>query len=157
MSKTETVESDASTLTFASEFKAAHPLLISETLLLLQNYQTQREQHASSTGIPYSGLPPTTQKAVEHCQAFSQYSNREVVREIRQSMIRRTNGEEEQRGRGMVEWEMVQVGNLGPESTEEARALVASLGNADVDEEEVQRILDDLTAIRRFQSNNNAV
>ena len=155
MTKTETVESDASTLTFAAEFKSAHPLLVSETLLLLQSYQTQREQQAQNTGIPYTGLPPVSQKALEHCQAFSQYSNREIVREIRQSMLRRTG--EERKGRGLVEGEMVQVGNLGPETTEEAKALVPSLGNADVDEEELQRILDDLSAIRRFQTSTNAI
>lgn len=154
MTRTETVvESDASTLTFASELRSAHPLLISETLLLLQSYQAQREQHAESTGIPHNSLPPVTQKALEHCQAFSQYSNREIVREIRQSMLRRPA--EERKGRGLVEWEMVQVGNLGPETTEEAKALVPSLGNADVDEEELQRVLDDLSAIRRFQSKNS--
>lgn len=65
-------------------------------------------------------------------------------------MLRRAG--EERKGRGLVEWEMVQVGNLGPETAEEARALVPSLGNADVDEEELQRVLDDLSAIRRFQS-----
>ena len=153
-------ESDASTLSFGPELKNTHPLLISETLLLLQNYSTQREQYAQTTGFPFPGLPAPTTKTVEHCTQFSKYSNREIIREIRQSMLNtgladssqsQPQSERMKSGRGMVEFEMVQVANLLPETVEEAKALVPSLADA-VDEDDLQRILDDLSTIRRFQS-----
>ena len=153
-------ESDASTLSLGPELKNTHPLLVSETLLLLQNYSTQREQYAQTTGYPFPGLPVATSKTIEHCTQFSKYSNREIIREIRQSMLNTDAADSSQSqpqtermksGRGMVEFEMVQVANLLPETVEEARALVPSLAGS-VDEDDLQRILDDLSTIRRFQS-----
>jgi DNA-directed RNA polymerase II subunit RPB4 len=147
-------ESDASTLSFGPELKNTHPLLTSETLLLLQNYSTQREQHAQTTGFPFPGLPAATTKALEHSTQFSKYSNREIIREIRQSMLNPSTGDQAERmknARGMVEFEMVQVANLLPETVDEAKALVPSLAGS-VDEDDLQKILDDLSTIRRFQS-----
>ena len=156
---------DASSLNFPKELKLAHPLLNSEVALLLQSYIQQRESVASSSGIPFPGLSPPSLKALEHVNSFSRYPNRELLREIRQSMLmnkdqnsgisedNQTNGMgmSGRKGRGLVEFEMVQVGNLAPETVDEAKALVPSLAGA-VEEEELQRILDEIAAIQRFQS-----
>lgn len=52
---------------------------------------------------------------------------------------------------GLEEFEMAQLANLSPETTEEAKTLIPSL-NGKKEDEELQRLLDDLTAIRRFQA-----
>lgn len=52
---------------------------------------------------------------------------------------------------GLEEFEMAQLVNLSPETTEEAKTLIPSL-NGKKEDEELQRLLDDLTSIRRFQA-----
>ena len=51
----------------------------------------------------------------------------------------------------LAEFEMAQLGNLCPESAEEARALVPSL-NGKLDEDLLQKILDDMSTARRLQA-----
>lgn len=51
----------------------------------------------------------------------------------------------------LAEFEMAQLGNLCPESAEEARALVPSL-NGKLDEDLLQKILDDMATARRLQA-----
>ena len=52
---------------------------------------------------------------------------------------------------GLAEFEMAQLGNLGPETAEEARALIPSLVENKKEEDELQRLLDDLIAARRYR------
>lgn len=47
------------------------------------------------------------------------------------------------------EFEMAQMGNLAPATAEEAKMLIPSLVGR-IDDEELQKILDDLATIRRF-------
>lgn len=51
----------------------------------------------------------------------------------------------------LCEFEMAQLGNLCPESVEEAKALIPSLVGK-MDDDFLQKILDDLTTTRRLQS-----
>lgn len=51
----------------------------------------------------------------------------------------------------LVEFEMAQLANLTPETSDEAKALIPSL-HGKKDDEDLQRLLDDLAASRRFQS-----
>lgn len=51
----------------------------------------------------------------------------------------------------LSEFEMAQLGNLCPETAEEARALVPSLAGK-LDDDILQKILDDMTTARRLQS-----
>lgn len=52
---------------------------------------------------------------------------------------------------GLAEFEMVQMGNLSPETADEARTLVPSL-QGKKDEDGLQRLVDDLASAQRFQS-----
>jgi DNA-directed RNA polymerase II subunit RPB4 len=52
---------------------------------------------------------------------------------------------------GLAEFEMAQLGNLCPETAEEAKVLIPSLADGDKEEDELQRLLDDLIAARRYQ------
>lgn len=51
----------------------------------------------------------------------------------------------------LSEFEMAQLGNLCPETAEEARALIPSLVGK-LDDDLLQRILDDMGTARRLQS-----
>ena len=52
---------------------------------------------------------------------------------------------------GMAEFEMAQLGNLCPETSDEAKTIIPSL-NGKKDDDDLQRLLDDLAESRRFQS-----
>lgn len=51
----------------------------------------------------------------------------------------------------LAEFEMAQLGNLCPESAEEARALIPSL-NGKLDDDLLQKILEDMSTARRLQA-----
>ena len=51
----------------------------------------------------------------------------------------------------LAEFEMAQLGNLCPETAEEARALIPSL-NGKLDDDLMQKILEDMSTARRLQS-----
>jgi DNA-directed RNA polymerase II subunit RPB4 len=51
----------------------------------------------------------------------------------------------------LAEFEMAQLGNLCPESAEEARALIPSLSGK-IDDDLLQKILEDMATARRLQS-----
>lgn len=51
----------------------------------------------------------------------------------------------------LAEFEMAQLGNLCPESAEEARALIPSL-NGKLDDDLLQKILEDMATARRLQA-----
>lgn len=51
----------------------------------------------------------------------------------------------------LAEFEMAQLGNLCPESAEEARALIPSL-NGKLDDDVLQKILEDMSTSRRLQA-----
>ena len=52
---------------------------------------------------------------------------------------------------GMAEFEMAQLGNLCPDTADEAKTLIPSL-NGKKEDDDLQRLLDDLAESRRFQS-----
>lgn len=51
----------------------------------------------------------------------------------------------------LAEFEMAQLGNLCPETAEEARALIPSLSGK-IEEDLLQKILEDMATARRLQS-----
>jgi len=50
----------------------------------------------------------------------------------------------------LSEFEMAQIGNLAPSTTEEAKQLIPSL-NDRIEDDELQRILDDIITTRRYE------
>lgn len=85
------------------------------------------------------------EKARQHVEAATrsrlQKMSRELIRDLRQAAISKY---------GLEEFEMAQVGNLRPESVEEARVLVPSLVGR-VEEGELQKLVDEVLVLCRFQ------
>ena len=103
------IEGDASTLDFGPDFNQAHCLLNAEVLLLLEDLQNRRNQEDPSGHALQSQV---FQRCLQHVRAFSRFTNREMVRDMRQTLM--TN-------EGLGEFEMAQLGNLCPETAEEAK------------------------------------
>ena len=53
-------------------------------------------------------------------------------------------------GAGLREFEMAQIANLAPATAEEAKQLIPSLRSL-IEDEELQKILDELATIRRYE------
>jgi hypothetical protein len=80
-------------------------------------------------------------KVKQHVQATTRsFKNRELIRDLRQEAIG---------SYGLSEYEMAQVGNLTPDSVEEARCLIPSLVGR-VADEALQRLLDDVVVMQRL-------
>ncbi|PJF19104.1 DNA-directed RNA polymerase II subunit RPB4 [Paramicrosporidium saccamoebae] len=122
------VETDAATLQLGDE-----------VLLLLQDVQERRREEAMTLPLP----PPSKifTECLEYVKTFSQYTNRELVRAIRQTML----------SSHLSEFEMGQIGNLAPSTSEEAKQLIPSLVGK-IEDEELQKILDDLATTRRYEA-----
>lgn len=67
------------------EFKDAHCLMHSEVLLLLQDLQERRREEAMTLPLP----PPSRAftDSMEYVKMFGQYTNRELIRAIRQYQV----------------------------------------------------------------------
>lgn len=95
-------------------------------------------------------------KTHKYVEAFSRYKNNEMIREIRSCFTA-----------DLAEFEMAQLANLCPESTEEAKVLIPRYLNffqdkffiflcinsleGKISEEGLQQILDDMINARKFQ------
>lgn len=53
---------------------------------------------------------------------------------------------------GLREFELVQLANLMPASLDEAKQLIPSLNDGPVDDDQLQRILDDLSTLGKYES-----
>ncbi len=135
---THTVDTDAATLELGDEFKGAHCLLHAEVFLLLEDLQAARRIEAQTMALP----PPSKAFAESHAyvRTFAHQTNRELVRSIRQILMNAP----------LEEFEMVQIGNLAPATAEEAKQLISSLASR-VDDETLQKVLDDVATTRRFE------
>lgn len=90
-------------------------MLHSEVQVLLEACQAQRQaEEAANANLP----PPTSVflKCHQYVSTFGRFGNREVIRELRQSMLQ---GESP-----LHEYEMAQMANLCPGSVDEAKALI---------------------------------
>lgn len=81
------------------------------------------------------------EKVKNHVQAATRFfRNRELIRDLRNTAISTFS---------LSEFEMAQLGNLWPSGVEEARSLIPSLTSRD--ENALQRLLDEMAVMRRFQ------
>ncbi|KAI1301407.1 DNA-directed RNA polymerase II subunit RPB4 [Halotydeus destructor] len=131
----EQTEEDASDLVFPKEFEKAETLLISEVNMLLDHRNSQNEMAEEE-----QELSEVFKKTQQYCQRFSKYKNRETISAVRQLLHMKK----------LHKFEMAQLANLCPESTDEAKALIPSLEGRFPDEE-LRLILDDIQTQRSFQ------
>jgi DNA-directed RNA polymerase II subunit RPB4 len=135
------VEMDSASPSFGDELKGSHCLLHSEVQILLEACQREREREESAN----VNLPPPTPvflKCHQYAATFGRWQNREIIRELRQSMLQRMTP--------ITEFEMVQMANLCPESVDEARLLIPSTSR--IDDMELQAMIDDIQTSLQYQA-----
>ncbi|KAJ1688184.1 hypothetical protein LUZ63_019574 [Rhynchospora breviuscula] len=83
------------------------------------------------------------EKSLQYVKRFSRYKNPDSVRQVREVLSRYQ----------LAEFELCVLGNLCPETPEEAIAMVPSMktkGRID-DDEQIEKMLHDLSLIKKFE------
>ncbi|CAG8558714.1 14193_t:CDS:10 [Rhizophagus irregularis] len=124
-------EEDAAKLKFGEDFEDEEFLFISEVALLLEK-------------IPDSQKNNTVYKKTEELvNTFTRFHNDESVRELRKTLMRHK----------LHKYELAQLANLVCEEIDEAKSLIPSLAKRS--DEEIRAMLDDISALKKYQSNSN--
>ena len=133
----EAVDEDASDLQFPKEFELAETksLLISEVHILLEHRQKQNENAEEE-----QEFSEVFMKTLNYTQRFAKFRNMENIASIRSSLTQKK----------LHKFELAALGNLCPESPEEAKSLIPSLEGR-FDDDELTSLLDDIQTKRSFQ------
>ncbi|KAI5061225.1 hypothetical protein GOP47_0023730 [Adiantum capillus-veneris] len=145
MAATTTEEEDASELKLGADFEKAKCLMNSEVAVILERKYEQLQQLPD----PANQVSQVFEKSLQYVKRFSRYQNPNAVKQVREVLSRNQ----------LAEFEVCVIGNLCPDTLEEAKALVPSLAKrskSDDDEdgitdEKIEQMLADLATIKKFE------
>jgi len=123
-------EEDVAQLKLGPDFTDATTLLNSEVAILLEHKKERGES---------AELPIMFAKTLDYAQRFSRHKNKQTVKEIKGALEQR----------GLAPYDVASLGNLCPESVEEAKALIPSLARFSNDD--LQAAINDLASFKRFE------
>ena len=132
-------EENAAELQFPKEFESqdTKTLLISEVHILLEHRKQQNENAEEE-----QEFSEVFMKTLNYTQRFAKFKNMENIASVRQLLT----------SKKIHKFEMAQLANLCPESSEEAKSLIPSLeAEGRFTDEELSTILDDIQTKRSFQ------
>ncbi|KAF3438304.1 hypothetical protein FNV43_RR21066 [Rhamnella rubrinervis] len=140
MNTTKAEEEDASELKIGEDFLKAKCLMNSEVAILLE-HRCEQLKHMSDD--PMNHLPQVFEKALQYVKRFSRFTNQDAVKQVREVLSRYQ----------LAEYELAVLGNLCPETAEEAKAVVPSLKTKERnhDDEAIEKLLQDLLMIKKFE------
>ncbi|PAN03639.1 hypothetical protein GQ55_1G011500 [Panicum hallii var. hallii] len=138
-------EENAAELKIGEEFLKAKCLMNCEVAIILEHKYEQIQQHASESD-PSSQVSQVFEKSLQYVKRFSRYKNPDAVRQVRETLSRY----------GLAEFELCTIGNLCPDTSGEATALVPSLKSGgrfvgDAGNEKIEKMLNDLSLIKKFE------
>ncbi|KAH7529260.1 hypothetical protein FEM48_Zijuj05G0165600 [Ziziphus jujuba var. spinosa] len=83
------------------------------------------------------------EKALQYVKRFSRFTNQDAVKQVREVLSRYQ----------LAEYELAVLGNLCPETVEEANAVVPSLKTKgrSHDDEAIEKLLNDLLMVKKFE------
>ncbi|KAM2487833.1 hypothetical protein ACFX1W_039705 [Malus domestica] len=133
-------DEDASELKLGDDFLKAKCLMNSEVAILLE-HRCDQMKHMS--GESMHQLPQVLEKSLQYVKRFSRFTNQGSVKQVREVLSRYQ----------LAEFELAVIGNLCPETVEEAKAAVPSLKTKGRghDDEAIDRLLNDLMMIKKFE------
>ncbi|KAM1186889.1 hypothetical protein ACFX10_015945 [Malus domestica] len=139
-------DEDASELKLGDDFLKAKCLMNSEVAILLE-HRCDQMKHMS--GESMHQLPQVLEKSLQYVKRFSRFTNQGSVKQVREYpslMIVLSRYQ-------LAEFELAVIGNLCPETVEEAKAVVPSLKTKGRghDDEAIERLLNDLMMIKKFE------
>ncbi|GMP26511.1 hypothetical protein CsSME_00002920 [Camellia sinensis var. sinensis] len=107
-------EENAAELKIGDEFLKAKCLMNCEVSLILEHKYEQLQQMADD---PMNQVSQVFEKSLQYVKRFSRYKNPDSVRQAREILSRYQ----------LAEFELCVLGNLCPETVEEATAMVPSI------------------------------
>ncbi|XP_048329990.1 DNA-directed RNA polymerase II subunit 4-like [Ziziphus jujuba] len=133
-------EEDASVLKLGDEFLKAKCLMNCEVSILLE-HRCDQLKHLSDDSLKQ--LPQVFEKALQYVKRFSRFTNQDAVKQVREVLSRYQ----------LAEYELAVLGNLCPETVEEANAVVPSLKTKgrSHDDEAIEKLLNDLLMVKKFE------
>jgi len=125
---------DASILQLGPDFSGKRCLLNSEVEFLLQN----KRDNKTADQINDTELSSVFISTLNYATQFSRYKNRQAITQVRGIKTRRN----------LEEFEITALGNLCPETAEEAKALIPTLKK--LTDDDLAATLNDLANLRNF-------
>ncbi|XP_042493643.1 DNA-directed RNA polymerase II subunit 4 [Macadamia integrifolia] len=133
-------EENAAELKIGDEFLKAKCLMNCEVALILDRKYEQLQQMSDD---PMNQISQVFEKSLQYVKRFSRYKNPDAVRQVREILSRYQ----------LAEFELCVLGNLCPETVEEAIAMVPSIKTRGrgLDDEAIEKMLNDLSLIKKFE------
>ncbi|KAJ8618462.1 hypothetical protein MRB53_014648 [Persea americana] len=133
-------EENAAELKLGEEFLKAKCLMNCEVALILDRKYEQFQQMSDD---PMNQISQVFEKSLQYVKRFSRYKNPDAVRQVREILSRNK----------LAEFELCVLGNLCPETVEEALAMVPSLKSKgrNHDDDAIEKMLHDLSLIKKFE------
>ncbi|MCL7050743.1 hypothetical protein MKW94_016314 [Papaver nudicaule] len=124
-------EENAAELKIGEEFLKAKCLMNCEVALILDRKYDQLQAMSSD---PMSQVSQVFEKSQQYVKRFSRYKNADAVRQL-------------------AEFELCVLGNLCPETADEAKAMVPSITTKErgCTDENIEKMLGDLSLIKKFK------
>ncbi|KAH9718275.1 DNA-directed RNA polymerase II subunit 4 [Citrus sinensis] len=140
-------EENAAELKIGDEFLKAKCLMNCEVAIILHHKYEQLQQTSDD---PMNQVSQVFEKSLQYVKRFSRYKNPDAVRQVREypSSLWKILSRYQ-----LAEFELCVLGNLCPETVEEAIAMVPSIktrGRAH-DDEAIEKMLNDLSLIKKFE------
>ncbi|RAL45958.1 unnamed protein product [Cuscuta campestris] len=133
-------EENAAELKIGDDFLKAKCLMNCEVALILEHKYEQLQQMSED---PTTHISQVFEKSLQYVKRFSSFKTTDAVRQAREILSRYQ----------LAEFELCVLGNLCPETVEEAIAMVPSLKNRgrSLDDEVIEKMLNDLSMIKKFE------
>ena len=139
LKKSETEEEEAQELKLGPDFSDANCLSLAEVKLVLE---ATLEDHESRGEESSSTKTQVFEKTLKYVRRFAGNVSPEAAQIIRQLLQQH----------GLHDFEAAVVSNLRPVDYDEAKTLIPSLeADGRASEEEIQRMLDEMANVRRFE------
>ncbi|CAA6665364.1 unnamed protein product [Spirodela intermedia] len=132
-------EENAAELKIGEEFLKAKCLMNCEVSLILDK---KYEQLQNMSDDPLSQTSQVFEKSLQYVKRFSRYKNSETVKQVREVLSRNR----------LAEFELCVLGNLCPETVEEAIAMVPTIKSKGrfQDDDAIDKMLRDLSLIKNL-------
>lgn len=133
-------EENAAELKIGQEFLKAKCLMNCEVALILDHRYEQLHQMSED---PMNQISQVFEKSLQYVKRFSRYKNSDAVKQVREVLSRNQ----------LAEFELCVLGNLCPETVEEAVAMVPTIKSKGrgLDEEAIEKMLHDMSMIKKFE------
>ncbi|CAL9081985.1 unnamed protein product, partial [Musa acuminata var. zebrina] len=135
-------EENAAELKIGEEFLKAKCLMNCEVARILDHKYDQLQQTSDD---PTNQISQVFEKSMQYVKRFSRYKNPDAVRQVREVLSRYK----------LAEFELCVLGNLCPETVEEAIAIVPSIKvrikGRMLEDDAIEKMLHDLSLIKKFE------